>query len=187
MPEDNEVTGVEEQHESQEKQHKCPECGETFEYATGLGSHRRIKHRVSGTSPSTLAYQMNKDNPDYKCPECHRVFVTKSGLGIHRFNSHGIAGASNAAQSRLKATAGKKIGRPKGIDTKLKPKAKNGIVVHRAKRNDTDAGVDHAITGYAIAKLESLAEKIARDNGLPEKEFVRSVAILFAGLMAKSS
>lgn len=45
--------------------------------------------------------------------------------------------------------------------------------------------IDQAIAGYAIAKLESLAEKIAQENGMPEKEFTRNVARLFAALMTR--
>lgn len=34
--------------------HACPECGEVFGAAKALGSHRWYKHRISGTSGSTV-------------------------------------------------------------------------------------------------------------------------------------
>ena len=44
------------------------------------------------------------------------------------------------------------------------------------------AEISVAMLGYAMGRLESLAEQIARENGLPEKEFVKQTAANLAAL-----
>jgi hypothetical protein len=80
----------------------CPECEEVFDSARILGAHRRSKHGVLGSAPSTI-YARNKkkeaeksaaEHP-YKCPECPASFPLAVSLGTHRRSKHGVLGRTH--------------------------------------------------------------------------------------------
>lgn len=77
--------------------YKCPECGNKLESRLKLGYHRRVKHGVAGTAPSTISGRKKKQEDksssgEYKCSECGKRFEDRRKLGIHRFNEHKIHG-----------------------------------------------------------------------------------------------
>jgi hypothetical protein len=45
--------------------------------------------------------------------------------------------------------------------------------------------MSQALLGYAVGRLVGMAERIARENDLPETEFTRRAAALFAELSAR--
>lgn len=85
---------------------------------------------------------------------------------------------SAAKEAQETAPPKKHVGRPKKEAVSAPEPPKTGLA------NLMPPG-DIAILGYAMGKLESLAETIARDNGLPVDEFVRQVTRRLAGLTAR--
>jgi hypothetical protein len=47
------------------------------------------------------------------------------------------------------------------------------------------AQISQSLLGYAVGRLFGLAERIARENNLPEMEFTRRAAALFAELSVR--
>jgi hypothetical protein len=137
-----------------------------------------------------MTTQKAKESGDLTCPECEKAgktatFKDKRGLGLHRRFTHGIRGTSPSSVSFYKRHDESK-------KTKATHQAKYGsyhkqtaIVPATAATVETQikpAGISVAMLGYAMGRLESLAEQIARENGLPEKEFVKQTAANLAEL-----
>lgn len=130
----------------------------------------------------------------FVCPECGKVCTDSRGLGTHRRFVHGVAGAASstlaAREKKEKAEReAKKAARKQADKPKLErpPKSKPGAIsapgtaiIHA--RVEESAAILPTILGYAMGRLEALAEKIARENRLPEGEFVKQVAVAFARL-----
>ena len=125
------------------------------------------------------------------CPNCGvGPFKDARGLSSHRRVKHGIVGSSKSALALRKAQARieppKRRGRPPGKAMKAKPKSHHARKPAALPPNYAPAVVSQfapSLLGYAAAKLESLAEKIAHENNLPEKEFAREVMSTFAALV----
>lgn len=66
--------------------HACPDCGETFTTAQGLGRHRAWSHGYKSPShhPSSGAVD---------CPDCGKA-LTAAGLALHRVRAHGYRRAA---------------------------------------------------------------------------------------------
>lgn len=138
-----------------------------------------------------MATQKAKEDLDLTCPECQKLgktvtFKDKRGKGLHRRFMHGVRGTSPSSVSFYKKHD--ELEKTKGAQRVKK-------VNHRKKTALVPAAVDTAGTvvvkppeisvamlGYAMGRLESLAEQIARENNLPEKEFVKQVAANLAEL-----
>jgi hypothetical protein len=130
----------------------------------------------------------SKKTNELQCPECGKNdFKDKRGLGSHRRNMHGVVGtaastvASRKRHENLELTVSEV--KPKKNNYKKAPvevtaPGEVALVVQQPKA----AEIPPAMLGYAMGRLESLAEQIARENILPEKEFVRLVAVNFAEL-----
>ena len=142
------------------------------------------------TTEENMTTQKAKDDLHLTCPECEKAgktatFKDKRGLGLHRRFMHGIRGTSPSSVSFYKRHDELK-------KTKATHRAKSGsnhrqtaIVPATAATVETQikpAGISVAMLGYAMGRLESLAEQIARENGLPEKEFVKQTAANLAEL-----
>lgn len=107
------------------------------------------------------------------CPECKQAGITvtfkdKRGQGSHRWAKHGVKGVSASTLAYHQR---------RDLKTALVPTSTEPI--RTAPRT---AEISLAIRGYAMGKLEALAEQIARENNLPEKEFVKQVAANLAEL-----
>ena len=125
----------------------------------------------------------NNAKQPYPCPECGVTFGTVQGVARHRLSRHGVPGSSSAAIQRHKLAAkGKLLAPAPKVPVPTRNQKTTNLQVNKVA---TAPVIDQAIAGYAIAKLESLAEKIAQENGMPEKEFTRNVARLFAALMTR--
>jgi len=76
--------------------YRCPECGQKFEAARHLGTHRRTQHHISGSSKSaTRARELRKEKQsELTCPECQMKLPDAKAYGIHRWKVHGIPGKS---------------------------------------------------------------------------------------------
>ena len=114
-------------------------------------------------------------NRSLTCPDCGKTgFQTAAGLGSHRRSEHGKMGTSKSSirereqRAQFRMTQ-KKRGRPHG------KKTNTSTVVAPS--------VPQSLLGYAIGRLQSLAEQIAHENGLPEKQFVYDVALGFAAMV----
>ena len=130
-------------------------------------------------------------SPRLMCPNCEAgPFKDARGLSSHRRVKHGIVGSSKSALAQRKALARieppKRRGRPPGKAMKAKPKSHQARKPAALPPNYAPAVVSQfapSLLGYAAAKLESLAEKIAHENNLPEKEFAREVMSTFAAIV----
>jgi hypothetical protein len=152
------LRGEEDTMESKPESFVCPECQKAgkkvaFGDKRGLGAHRHAKHGVAGVAPSTLAYHQKHN----KKVENKKVENKKVEKPIPAKKSH------HPVKAKPEVTA---------------PTAKALVVQKRVDQSPISA----ALMGYAMGRLESLAEQIARENGLPEKEFVRVVSSNLADL-----
>ena len=120
------------------------------------------------------------------CPECQQAGITvtfkdKRGQGSHRWAKHRVRGVSASTlayhQQRDQAAKANKPVRHYNKKTALVPAS---IEVAGTLAKPVEISV--AIRGYAMGRLEALAEQIARENNLPEKEFVKQVAANLAAL-----
>jgi len=158
---------------------------------------------------SAAAHQEPGAQPQlFTCPECaragiHTVFADARGRGTHRRIKHGVMGTSSAAvayrekraqiakATRRTARPGAKpgarpVGRPRGSVTKNPAPGRGhaaGSIVPVAA--GSAAQMSQALLGYAVGRLVGMAERIARENDLPETEFTRRAAALFAELSAR--
>ncbi len=124
----------------------CPECGITCNEPRTLGSHRRFKHGVKGSAPSTLA-----------------------------------GDAKKAAEKAKKALQPENVAEVPVTMPYRQPEP-TGLIVRPAAGG---ALISPTMLAYTVGRLESLAEKIARENGFPENEFVSQAAKSFWELMKK--
>jgi hypothetical protein len=131
-----------------------------------------------------------KNDEKLTCPKCeaagvHVTFTDKRGRGTHRRFKHGVRGVSASTlayrnrHDKLARGAEAKPVHPK--QTAMVPVAEQTVVT-RIK----PAEISVAMLGYAMGRLEALAEQIARENGLPEKEFVKQTAVNLAALVQRS-
>jgi hypothetical protein len=103
----------------------------------------------------------------FVCPECkaqkiNTAFESARGLGRHRQTAHGVPGKSaSVAYRRRRAERGEII--PKEVSQPIHERVAPGP----------------DIISYAVGRIESLCELIARDNGLPEREFMMKAAEYF--------
>lgn len=102
------------------------------------------------------------------CPECeaegkHTVFDEPRYLGRHRRFRHGVLG--KRAQAQAESGMNPRRRRRSGTNKPLQP------VPREEEPEGGPTPFPMAMIGYAIGKLESLAEQIARENGFSPKEF----------------
>ena len=130
-----------------------------------------------------------KVDPKLVCPECKREdFKDPRGLASHRYRAHGVQGSSHSVLALRKKKAREvthdKAERQTANATKntslVKAAKKEGVLVPQLPQVEL---ITPAMLGYAMGRMQSLVEQIARENGLPEKEFVYRVAINFAELV----
>lgn len=123
------------------------------------------------------------------CPECGESgFKDRRGLGSHRRAKHGVVGTAAStlayrqkkeSEAQMSAVAKPKKSHHKEAPTEIAAPGKSALVVRKVPEIPE---IPAAMLGYAIGRVESLVEQIARDNALPEKEFIRVVAVGFAEL-----
>lgn len=125
---------------------------------------------------------------ELKCPECGQTgFLDKRGLGVHRHAKHGVSGTSPstiAYHEKLKkeAKATKKTAPKKDHHKKaVVPTVTTPGEITIVKKPEIPA-IPPVLLGYAMGRLESLAAQIARENLLPEEEFIRVAAANLAEL-----
>jgi hypothetical protein len=109
------------------------------------------------------------------CPECGKSdFRDPRALGTHRRIAHGVPGSSPSVLSARRAAAqaakAGKAAKPRkthqrGIEEPQEAPAAKKVVA-----------VPLQVLGYAVGKLESLAEEIAQQNDLPSREFLTRCA-----------
>ena len=125
---------------------------------------------------------------ELKCPECGMAgFKDRRTLGIHRYAKHHVRGTSASTvsyhQRREQTEAKSPVVAKRGYHKKPIPVvAPQGEIAVVVKKQPEIAPIPPAMLGYAMGKLESLAAQIARENELPEQEFVRLVAANLAEL-----
>jgi hypothetical protein len=139
------------------------------------------------TEEKAMTAPIKKSSVPLKCPECQKTgFKDNRGLGVHRHAAHGVAGTSPSTlkyheakrDSVLTVTAPKKSHQKKVSGEVTAP----GTIAMVVRTQPEITEIPPAMLGYAMGRLESLAAQIARENMLPEKEFIRRVAINFAEL-----
>jgi hypothetical protein len=159
---------------------KCPECGEKFNYAKVLGSHRRLKHGVAGTSHSVLAMRKKREAqpppatppmPVLNCPDCDFAAATTGGLLWHRRAKHNIIAAH----------------RPKNMRRELEPGKTQTITIaatHNGHKEDwqghTD-GIPEALIAVTSGRFQELCRSVAYEHDLPPRLFAARVAAFVYG------
>ena len=125
------------------------------------------------------------------CPECEEAgkkatFKDKRGLGLHRRFTHGVKGTSPSSVSFYKNHAesekAKSAQHAKPVTHNHKQTALIPAAAVTIESPIKPVEISEAMLGYAMGRLESLAEQIARENNLPEKEFVKQTAANLAAL-----
>jgi hypothetical protein len=120
-------------------------------------------------------------DPEFKClePGCGEVCKDKRSLGMHRWFKHHIRGVSYRGVN----TARKAVGRPKGSGIQkglAMPATSQVIPPFLAVRTTSVPAISAELVGYALGKIESLAEQIAHDNEVPTREFVGRIMTYYA-------
>jgi len=143
-----------------------------------------------GTTEENMTTQKAKESGDLICPECEKAgkkatFKDRRGLGLHRHFTHGVRGTSPSSASFYKKQD--ELEKAKGAQqTKPAKHHKQTAIVPAAvatvESRIQPAKISEAMLGYAMGRLESLAEQIARESGLPEKECVKQTAANLAEL-----
>ena len=128
----------------------CPECGKPANDARALGTHRRFAHGIKGSAPSTLAYhQHNKTQQKATNQVTKSAAVPDKGM----------------------------------VEVSAKKRSKVLLVESDPAEEVAKAPLAQSITpvmlAYTAGRLESLAARIAYENGLPENEFVCQAAESF--------
>lgn len=116
---------------------------------------------------------------EFVCPECGKNDIpNKRILGMHRWFKHRVRGVSYREKPAPQA-AKKTVGRLKKEENSMvrQPVQQRVIVPEHAVPT-----MSPELLGYALGKIESLAEQIARDNGLPTQEFAARVMEYYAAL-----
>jgi DNA-directed RNA polymerase subunit RPC12/RpoP len=76
-----------------------------FATATGLGSHRRNKHNIEGTTGAGKGkWQLAPGETQYKCPECDMRFDSPMGIGPHRLRAHGLGAGNKKAPKHYRCS-----------------------------------------------------------------------------------
>lgn len=134
-----------------------------------------------------------KPAAQFECPECKAKGISKefqnaSGRASHRSRMHGVQGSSSAVRyQRMKAAKAMEETGPKRKKslptTALAPiPRKEGVPLRDVLPADE---ITPAFIGYAMGRMQSFVEQIARESKLPEKEFMVRVAQSFAELMSR--
>jgi hypothetical protein len=144
---------------------------------------------IIDTEEMTMTNPIAKPDPaTLKCPECGQTgFKDRRSLGIHRWSKQHVRGTSASTvayherreQAKAETPAVAKRSYQKKPIPVVAPQGEIAVVV---KKQPEIAPIPPAMLGYAMGKLESLAAQIARENELPEQEFVRLVAANLAEL-----
>jgi hypothetical protein len=179
--------------------HQDTPLEEDGEIAPHLGA--RIETNEQTEAPIIDTEEMTMTSPIAKpdpatliCPECGRAdFKDTRGFGVHRWIQHHVHGTSPStvayheklarAKAQKPAIAKKPAVAKRSYQKKPIPVvAPQGEIAVVVKKQLEIAPIPPAMVGYAMGKLESLAAQIARENELPEQEFVRLVAANLAEL-----
>lgn len=128
-----------------------------------------------------MDHEPNRILPPLSCTDCGAgPFKDHRGFSSHRRNKHGIAGTPRtvlASRSLKHKTLPKVVHSKK--EAAIVPAPAPQILQKRTSSMDE---IPPELVGYAMGKLESLAQQIARENNVPEKEFVCRSAEYFAVL-----
>jgi hypothetical protein len=124
---------------------------------------------------------------ELKCPECGQTgFKDRRAWGIHRYAKHGVRGTSPSTvkyhekqeeKKKVSVTTPKKDHHKKEVIPTVTTPGEIAIV----KKPEIPT-IPPVLLGYAMGRLESLAAQIARENLLPEEEFIRVAAASLAEL-----
>jgi len=157
--------------------HQCPECDAQYEDARGLGTHRRLKHGIAGSSAATLYYQKQKKEKKKKdgktsvhnrlkgqfpCTHegCKFIAQWKGGLTNHLNTTH-----RNTKRSLQLAKQ------------TLPPIASNGAGVNHSNQEGHIApdGIPQAAIAFTAGRVEELLSRLAIEYDLPPRTFTARV------------
>lgn len=157
------------------------QVGETEEKMTATDTNSPRKHRTAARNSEATIF----------CPECRKrgidkTFESRAGLSSHRRSAHGVAGMGTTAvwaRAKKAAATPKKVGRPRKDTNSSAPRKSHHTPKPPAPPVQASQPFAPSMLGYAMGRMQSLAEQIARENNLPEKQFVNQVALNFAALV----
>jgi len=119
---------------------------------------------------------------NFVCSECgQKDIVSRRVLGMHRWFKHHVRGVSY--HEKPAPPAAKKVdGRPKKAVKAVKSMVKQPVQQRVIVPVRSVPTMSPELVGYALGKIESVTEQVARDNGLPTQEFVARVMEYYAVL-----
>jgi uncharacterized C2H2 Zn-finger protein len=150
---------------------QCPECDKVYDAANSLGRHRQAAHGVAGSSSASVAKRKERQAQEKKAAEraASRPAVKRPGPGRPR-------GIHTKIKNKALVVSTPPMNHPRNQDLSRGTPAKNYV---QAITEVAEPAISTNMVAYAAGKLESMAEQIAQENGLPVREFVvRAVSCL---------
>ena len=171
--------------------YKCPECGEKFDKAQGLGRHRLSNHGVAGSARSTLSLKKQKaiqnaaldvpPNADgtFPCEHCDRTFKSA------RWRTRHVAIAHPESSSETKLVASPKS-KPKGVivNGHQKPNSSTESTQH-ARQLESDPLPEiprqyQQSVAYTVGQIRELCRTVSDADDIPPRSFASWCAAYFS-------
>ena len=158
--------------------YQCPECDARYDDARGLGTHRRLKHGIKGSAPSTIAARKKKSGKtrvhtrlkgQFPCTHegCKFIAKWKGGLTNHLNTTH-----RNTKRSLQLAKQ------------TLPPIASDGAGVNHSNPQETYVapdGIPEAVIAFTAGRVQELCAVTASQFNIPAKPFTaRVIELIYA-------
>jgi len=154
--------------------HQCPECDAQYDHPRRLAIHRRYKHGIKGSAPSTIAARKkkagsttvhNRFKGHFPCTHegCKFIAQWKGGLTHHLNTTH-----RNTKRSLQLAKQ------------TLPPIASNGAGVNHSNQEAHFApdGISEVTLALALGRFQELCRSMAFEFDIPPKLFAQRLAEL---------
>lgn len=188
---------------------KCPDCPATFKLPTGLGIHRRMKHGIMGSAPSTLAARQKVEAGKAalkKLPAPVSLAASATKPTTKKVTKHGgESGKFQCPECPMSFTYARVLGKHRAAKHGVAGASKSALLKqrHNLERHTTNGHstaletlpppdpANHSANPHSAASLDPLAYAIAvgsvkefcrnfaEEHGIVTKQFTRQFAELF--------